>query len=41
MLEIVESLTYEELERLRPWRDDKLVELQRNADGCCILEGLG
>ena len=41
MLEIVESLTYEELERLRPWRDDKLVELQRNADGCCIFEGLG
>lgn len=41
MLEIVESLTYEELERLRPWRDDKLVALQRNADGCCIFEGLG
>ena len=41
MLEIGESLTYEESERLRPWRDDKLVELQRNADGCCIFEGLG
>ena len=41
MLEIAESLTYEDFEKLRPWRDDKLVELRRYADGCCIFEGLG
>ncbi|KAF6235425.1 hypothetical protein HO173_006621 [Letharia columbiana] len=41
MLEIAESLTSEELERLRPWCDDKLIELQGIADSYCIFEDLG
>lgn len=41
MLDIAKSLTEEEAERLRPWVDDKLVELQGIADGHCIFEDLG
>ena len=41
MFDIVESLEDEEMERLWPWCDDKLVELQRMADGYCIFEELG
>lgn len=41
MLRIAETLTYEEKERLRPWCDDKLVELKGMADGHCIFEDLG
>lgn len=41
MMDIAESLTDEEAERLRPWCDDKLVELQEIADGYCIFEDLG
>lgn len=41
MLDIAESLTDEELETLRPWCDDKLVELQGMAEGYCIFEDLG
>lgn len=41
MLDIAESLTDEEMERLRPWCDDKLVELRGIADGYCIFEDLG
>lgn len=41
MLDIAESLTDEEAERLRPWCDDKLVELQEIADRHCIFEELG
>ena len=40
MLGIAESLTDEEMERLRPWCDDKLVELQELAHGYCIFEDL-
>ena len=40
MLGIAKSLTYEELERLRPWCNDKLVELQGFAHGYCVFEGL-
>ena len=40
MLEIAESLTDEEMERLRLWCDDKLVELQGIANGYCIFEDL-
>ena len=40
MLGIAKSLTYEELENLRPWCDEKLAELQKLAHGYCILEGL-
>ena len=41
MLDIAENLEDEEMERLRPWCDDKLVELQGMADGYCIFEDLG
>lgn len=41
MLRIAESLTEEEAERLRPWCEDKLVELQGIASGHGIFEGLG
>ena len=41
MLGIAESLADEEMERLRPWLDDKLVELQGIADDYCIFEDLG
>lgn len=40
MLEIAKSLTDEEIERLRPWCDDKLVELQRIAHNDCVFEDL-
>ena len=40
ILQIAESLTEEEAERLKPWCDDKLVELKRIADGYCVFEGL-
>lgn len=40
MLDIAESLTDEEMEWLRPWCDDKLVELQGTADGYCLFEDL-
>lgn len=40
MLDIAESLTDEEMDWLRPWCDDKLVELQGIADGYCIFEDL-
>lgn len=40
MLHIAESLIEEEAERLRPWCDDKLVELKRIADGYCVFKGL-
>ncbi len=40
MFDIAESLEDEEFERLRPWCDDKLVELQGIADGYCIFEDL-
>lgn len=40
MLDIAASLTDEEMEKLRPWCDDKLVELQGIADSCCIFEDL-
>ena len=40
MFQIAESLTEDEAERLRPWCEDKLVELKRLADGYCIFEGL-
>ncbi len=40
MFDIAESLEDEEFERLRPWCDDKLVELQGMADGYCIFEDL-
>ena len=38
--DIAESLIYEERERLRPWRDDKLAELQGIANCHCIFEDL-
>ena len=41
ILGIAESLTDEEIDMLRPWCDDKLVELQRIANDCCIFEDLG
>ena len=41
MLAIAESLTFKEAEMLRPWCDDKLVELQGMADGYCIFGDLG
>ena len=41
MLNIAQSLTYEELEQLEPWCNEKLVELQEIADGYCIFENLG
>lgn len=41
MLKIVDSLEEKETEKLRPWCDDKLVELQGIADGHCIFEDLG
>ena len=41
MLGIAESLADEEMERLRPWCVDKLVELQGIANDYCILEDLG
>ena len=41
ILGIAESLADEELERLRPWCDDKLVELQGIANDYCIFEDLG
>lgn len=41
MLAIAEGLTDEEAEMLRPWCDDKLVELQQLADGYCIFGDLG
>ena len=41
MLDIAQSLTYQERERLEPWRNGKLVELQGIADGYCIFENLG
>ena len=41
MLDIAQSLTDEEMERLRPWCDDKLVELQGITGSYCIFEDLG
>ena len=41
MFEITQSLTHEEIERLRPWCDDKMVELLGIANDCCIFEDLG
>ncbi len=40
MSTIVKSLTNEEMEKLRPWCDEKLVELQRLSAGYCIFEDL-
>lgn len=40
MLHIAQNLSYKEKERLRPWCDDKLVELEGMADGLCIFEDL-
>ena len=40
ILGIAESLADEEIEILRPWCDDKLVELQGIANGHCIFEDL-
>ena len=41
ILGIAENLADEEMERLRPWCDDKLVELQGIANGHRIFEDLG
>ena len=41
MLDIAQSLTYQELEQLEPWCNEKLVELQEIAHGYCIFEDLG
>ena len=41
MLDIAQSLTDQERERLEPWCNEKLVELQEIADGYCIFEDLG
>ena len=41
MLDIARSLTDQERERLEPWCNEKLVELQEMADGHCIFEDLG
>lgn len=41
MLGIAVSLADEEIERLRPWCNDKLVELQGIANDCCVFEDLG
>ena len=41
MLDIAQSLTYQEKERLEPWCNEKLVELQEMADGYGIFEDLG
>ena len=40
LLHIAGSLTLEEKARLRPWCDEKLVELQGIADAYCIFEDL-
>ena len=40
MLDIAKSLTVAEIERLRPWCDDKLVELYGISDGYCIFENV-
>ena len=40
ILGIAESLANEEIERLRPWCNDKLVELQGIANGYCVFEDL-
>ncbi|KAM0797912.1 hypothetical protein BDR22DRAFT_823726 [Usnea florida] len=41
MLDIAQSLTDQERERLEPWCNEKLVKLQEEADGLCIFEDLG
>lgn len=43
MFDIADSLTDEDMERLRlgPGCDEKLLELQGIAEGCCIFEDLG
>ena len=41
ILGIAESLTDQEMESLRPWCNDKLVELQGIANAYCIFEDLG
>ena len=41
LLAIAKNLKDEEITKLRPWCDDKLVELHGIADGLCIFEDLG
>ena len=41
ILGIAESLADEEINRLRPWCNDKLVVLRRFANDYCVFEDLG